>query len=54
MINIPLNDVPLGNDDSDNKEISKSGEIKNFTFKPKSHYEIGEKLNNGWHRLRCR
>tara|TARA_B100001250_G_scaffold358858_1_gene335420 strand:+ start:6079 stop:7338 length:1260 start_codon:yes stop_codon:yes gene_type:complete len=43
--NIPLNDVPLGNDESDNKEILKSGEIKNFTFKPKSHYEIGEKLN---------
>ena len=43
--NIPLNDVPYGKDEKDNKEILKVGEIKNFKFKPKSHYEIGEKLN---------
>ena len=43
--NIPLNDVPIGKDENDNKEILKSGEIKNFSFNPKSHYEIGEKLN---------
>ena len=43
--NIPLKDVPLGKNENDNKEILKVGEIKNFNFKPKSHYEIGEKLN---------
>ncbi len=43
--NIPLNDVPVGKDENDNQEILKSGEIKNFSFNPKSHYEIGEKLN---------
>ena len=43
--NIPLKDVPIGKDENDNKEILKVGEIKNFAFKPKSHYEIGEKLN---------
>ena len=43
--NIPLDDVPYGKDEKDNKEILKVGEIKNFKFKPKSHYEIGEKLN---------
>jgi len=42
--NLPLKDVPIGKDDTFNKEISKSGEIKKFKFKPKSHYEIGEKL----------
>ena len=43
--NIPLSDVPIGNDESSNKEILKVGNIKNFNFKAKSHYEIGEKLN---------
>ena len=43
--NIPLSDVPLGKDESNNKEILKSGDVKNFNFKPKSHYEIGENLN---------
>ena len=43
--NIPLKDVPVGKDENDNKEITKSGEVKNFNFKPKSHYDIGEKLN---------
>ena len=43
--NISLKDVPAGKDENDNKEILKVGDIKNFTFKPKSHYEIGEKLN---------
>ena len=42
--NIALNDVPVGKDDTSNKEISKNGEIIKFNFKPKSHYEIGESL----------
>ena len=43
--NIPLKEVPIGKDESDNKEIIKVGNIQKFKFKPKSHYEIGEKLN---------
>ncbi len=43
--NIPLNDVPVGQDENSNKEIEKKGEIKEFNFKPKSHYELGDKLN---------
>ena len=42
--NIPLTDIPIGIDESFNKEILKSGTIKKFSFKPKSHYELGEKL----------
>ena len=43
--NIALKDVPVGKDEKSNKEISKNGIIKDFKFKLKSHYEIGEKLN---------
>ena len=42
--NIPHSDVPDGKDENDNVEISKSGKIPNFDFKPKAHYEIGENL----------
>ena len=43
--NIPLIDVPIGQDENSNKEIEKKGEIKELNFKPKSHYELGDKLN---------
>ena len=43
--NIPHDDVPNGKDENDNIEILKSGEIPNLEFKPKTHYELGEKLN---------
>ena len=42
--NIPYQDVPIGKDENSNIEISKSGVIPNFTFKAKSHYELGENL----------
>mgnify|MGYP001277909660 FL=1 len=42
--NIPHKDVPIGNDENDNIEISKSGKIPEFDFEPRSHYELGEKL----------
>jgi len=42
--NIPYSDVPIGKDENSNIEISKSGIIPNFIFKPKSHYELGENL----------
>ncbi len=43
--NLPCDDVPIGKDENENVEILKSGSIKKFNFKPKSHYEIGENLN---------
>ena len=43
--NMPHSDVPLGKDENFNVEIQKSGLIPKFTFKPKSHYELGEDLN---------
>ena len=42
--NLPHPDVPSGNDENDNVEIGKFGQIPNFDFKPKSHYELGEEL----------
>ena len=42
--NIALKDVPVGKNESSNKEISKNGEMPKFKFKPKSHYELGKKL----------
>ena len=42
--NIALKDVPVGKNESFNKEISTNGEMPKFKFKPKSHYELGKKL----------
>ena len=42
--NIPHKDVPEGKGEDDNLEVSKSGNIPNFDFKPKTHYELGENL----------
>ena len=42
--NIPLDDVPEGKDENSNLEIEKSGEIKNFDFKPMSHIDLGDNL----------
>ena len=43
--NIALDDVPIGKDDKSNKLITKFGEIRKFSFKPKSHAELGAKTN---------
>ena len=43
--NLPLADVPEGKDENSNVEIKKYGKIKNFDFKPKSHFELGNYLN---------
>ncbi len=43
--NIPHSDVPSGKDENDNVEVSKSGKLPNFDFSPKSHYQLGEKLD---------
>ena len=42
--NIPHQDVPNGKDENDNVEVLKAGKVPEFDFKPKSHYELGEKL----------
>ena len=42
--NLPHPDVPSGKNENDNVEIGKFGQIPNFDFKPKSHYELGEEL----------
>ena len=42
--NLPHTDVPVGKDENDNIEISKSGRIPEFDFKPRTHYELGENL----------
>jgi len=43
--NIAQSDVPVGKDESSNKEIKKNGKINKFNFKPLSHGEIGKKLD---------
>ncbi len=42
--NRPFDDVPQGNDENDNVEIRKTGDIPQFDFAPKQHFEIGENL----------
>jgi seryl-tRNA synthetase len=42
--NLPLDDVPLGKDEKDNKEVRKVGAPPQFDFAPKQHFEIGEAL----------
>ncbi|HOJ77472.1 MAG TPA: serine--tRNA ligase [Bacillota bacterium] len=42
--NIPHESVPVGKDETENKEIRKWGEPRQFDFEPKSHDEIGTQL----------
>ncbi len=44
--NLALDDVPVGKDEKSNKLIKRKGEIKKFTFKVKSHVELGSKNKN--------
>ena len=43
--NIPLPEVPIGKDASNNVELRKWGVPKKFDFQPKSHIELGEGLD---------
>ncbi|MDF1609890.1 serine--tRNA ligase [Hoeflea sp. YIM 152468] len=43
--NIPLDDVPVGTDESDNVEIRVSGSKPDLGFEPKEHFELGEALS---------
>jgi len=42
--NIPLDEVPDGEDENDNVEIRRVGEPPRFDFEPKQHFELGEAL----------
>ena len=43
--NLAQNDVPIGKNQKSNKLIKKFGKIKEFSFKIKSHTELGSKSN---------
>ncbi len=43
--NVPLPDVPIGKDDSENVVIKEVGEKRSFSFKPLPHWELGKKLD---------
>ena len=42
--NMPLDDVPDGADASGNVEHHRSGKKRDYAFKPKQHFELGEAL----------
>lgn len=42
--NLPAEDVPVGADESANKEIRRWGQIREFDFEPKDHVDLGEAL----------
>ncbi len=42
--NLPHEKVPIGEDENRNVEVRRWGTPKNFSFEPKPHWEIGERL----------
>ncbi len=42
--NIPADSTPVGKDDSENVEIRRWGEPKQFDYEPKAHWDIGKDL----------
>jgi seryl-tRNA synthetase len=42
--NLPLDNVPQGKGEGENKEVKKWGEPRKFDFKPKDHLELGTSL----------
>ena len=42
--NVPHESVPVGKDENDNPVVKRWGEISQFPFTPKPHWELGEKL----------
>jgi len=42
--NLPLDEVPDGRDEKDNVEHHRFGARRNYSFKPKQHFELGEAL----------
>lgn len=44
--NLPDSSVPKGDDENDNVELKRLGDLPKFDFAPKEHFELGENL--GW------
>ncbi len=44
MPNLPADDVPVGEDESDNVVLRQVGEIPTFDFQPLPHWDLGPKL----------
>lgn len=42
--NVPYDSVPVGKDENDNVETRRVGNIRNYGFAPKEHFELGEAL----------
>ncbi len=42
--NLPHDDVPVGVDEEDNVEIRRHGQVPDFSFEPKPHWDLGESL----------
>ena len=42
--NVPHESVPVGKDENDNPVVKRWGEITQFSFAPKPHWELGESL----------
>ncbi|MGB1087117.1 MAG: aminoacyl--tRNA ligase-related protein, partial [Alphaproteobacteria bacterium] len=42
--NIPLDDVPVGEDEDANVELRVEGDPRKFNFAPKEHFDLGEQL----------
>lgn len=42
--NVPYDNVPVGKDENDNVETRRVGNIRNYGFEPKEHFELGEAL----------
>jgi seryl-tRNA synthetase len=43
--NVPASDVPVGKDETGNQVLRQEGELPKFSFEPKAHHELMEKLN---------
>src|SRR5690606_11139366 len=42
--NLPADDVPEGLDEKSNAELRRIGTPRNFSFRPKEHFDVGEAL----------
>ena len=42
--NLPVSEVPVGPDETHNLEIRRVGNLPEFAFKPREHWELGERL----------
>ena len=43
--NVPHESVPVGEDEEDNEEVRRWGELPEFAFEPLNHWDIAEKLD---------